>query len=313
MTEDQIKQLLKKYSEDTASPVERIQVEDWYAQLNLPGDEVSALRKSSIRKQMLRSIQSVMAGKPISKSFLSRQWIGVAASVTIVAALSIVFWKPNLKHQTSSTQLVVSTKSGERRKFSLSDGSVITLSPFASVSFPRRFNNVKRQIKLLEGEAFFSVAHDTERPFTVELPSNFKVSVLGTSFRIRYYNADSNMDVAVTTGKVAVIKKGKLLGTLTKDQKLQYNRLTGKFDIRADQHIHSVKIEFEGATLEQVIRRMEYVYTIEIQIQNRSLLGLKTTATFNSAQSPEEILGIIGSLHHIKIIPDKHHKTFKIY
>lgn len=312
MTEDQTKQLLEKYLQEKASPDERNQVEIWYAQLNVPGDEVSALRKSAIRKQMMRNIQSVIPGNAVSKPLFDRHWISIAASVMIVIALSLAFWLPNSYHQTSSAQLIVSTKSGEHRRITLSDGSEITLSPLATIKYARQFNESIRHIRLIEGEAFFKVAHDTKRPFTVELPSHLNVRVLGTSFLIRYCKAERNVEVAVATGKVAVSKKGKLLGTLTKDQKLRYNRFTGKFEIRADQHIRPVKIVFDAATLEQVIRRMEYVYTIKILLQNRSLAGLKTTATFSSAQSPAEILDIISSLHHIKVIPDKNHKTFKI-
>ncbi|MGE8381866.1 MAG: FecR domain-containing protein, partial [Sphingobacterium sp.] len=44
-----------------------------------------------------------------------------------------------------------------------------------------------------------------------------------------------------------------------------------------------------------------------------ALSTLKTTATFNSTQKPEEILDILCSLHQIKYSTTENHKIFKIH
>lgn len=313
MTEERSKQLLKKYLDGTAVPAEIKQVEDWYATLNTGKPDVPDARKNAIREQMLRNIQLAVDAKKIRKPLWNSHWLRIAAAIAVVVSMTLIVWKLNDRHSPASDFVTTSSKAGERLKINLSDGSVLTLEPMAKVSYPSRFTEDSRHVKLIEGEAFFSVSHDAERPFLVELPSNLSVQVLGTSFRIRSHQADEDVEVAVSTGKVAVNNEGKLLGLLTRNQHLKYNKLTGKSRIYRSENADPVEIAFNGATLFDVIERMEYVYNIEISLEDRSLSDLKCTATFNSSQRPEEILEIICSLHHIKASSDKNHKTFKIY
>jgi ferric-dicitrate binding protein FerR (iron transport regulator) len=313
MMEDKAKKLLEKYLEGTATPGEIKHIDDWYAELNAGKTDVPNVRKFAIREQMLQNVRSAVAAKKISRSLLSSHWLRIAAAIAVVTSVMFTLWKFNDRHDPASTWVTTSAKAGERLKIGPGDGSVITLEPLTRVSYPSRFGGDSRQIKLIEGEAFFSVSHDEARPFQVELPSDLHVKVLGTSFRIRSYQDKNQVEVAVATGKVAVNNKGKLVGMLTRNQQLLFNRLTGKSQIHVAKKGEPVMIAFNGATLDQVIQRMEYVYNIKISLEDRSLSGLKSTATFSSAQRPEEILDIICSLHRIRSISDKNHKTFKLY
>lgn len=313
MTEEEAKQLLQKYLDGEASTAEVKQIEDWYAQLNAPKHEVLEEQKLIIRKEILGNVRAAIAKKEIKKSFSATYWLKIAALVTIVCSISFVLWKQNIGDKTIPSQNIASTKLGERKKIRLTDGSEITLEPLAKIIYPNEFSKSSRKIKLVEGEAFFAIAHDEERPFHVELPSNLNVKVLGTSFRIRADIEKNDIEVAVATGKVAVSNNGKLIGKLVKNEVLKYSKTTGQSSIDVDKHINPVEIEFSGSTLIQVIKRIEYVYSVKISLNDKSISGLKSSATFNSAQRPDEILDIICSLHHLKFSSDKNHKTFKIY
>lgn len=314
MTEEEAKQLLQKYLDEKATTAEVKQIEDWYAQLNTPPKhEILEERKLLIREEILGNVKVAIAKKEIKKSFSTTYWLKIAAVVAIVFSISFALWKQNVGGKTPPSETIASTKLGERKKITLNDGSVITLEPLAKIIYPNTFNRSSRKIKLIEGEAFFSIAHEEERPFHVELPSNLNVKVLGTSFRIRADIAKNDIEVAVATGKVAVSNNGKLISKLIKNELLKYSKTTGQSSIHINKHINPVEIEFSGSTLSQVIQRIEYVYSVKISLIDKSLSGLKSTATFNSAQRPEEILDIICSLHHLKFTSDKNHKTFKIY
>lgn len=311
--EEEAKQLLQKYLDGKASIADVKQIEDWYAQLNAPKHEVLEERKLLIREEILGNVRAAIAKKEIKKSLLVTYWLKIAAVVAIVCSISFALWKQNVGDKTAPSQTIVSTKMGERKKITLNDGSEIKLEPLAKITYPNEFGKSARKIKLLEGEAFFSITHDEERPFHVELPSNLNVKVLGTSFRIRADIAKNDIEVAVATGKVAVSNNGKLISKLIKNEVLKYSKTTGRSSIHVDKHINPVEIEFSGSTLEQVIKRIEYLYSVKISLSDKSLSGLKSTAAFNSAQRPDEILDIICSLHHLKFSSDKNHKTFKIY
>jgi transmembrane sensor len=89
------------------------------------------------------------------------------------------------------------TGTGEQRTVQLSDGSTVYLGPRSAISVV--YSNERRQINLLQGEAFFDVAHDASRPFTVKA-QNTGTTDIGTAFDIRLNERDT--DIAVKQGLV---------------------------------------------------------------------------------------------------------------
>lgn len=71
----------------------------------------------------------------------------------------------------------------------------------ASSAIAIDFDADRRAIKLLRGQAFFEVASDPDRPFTVEA-GDIRVTALGTAFDVRL--GSSETDVTVTHNAVLV-------------------------------------------------------------------------------------------------------------
>ena len=84
----------------------------------------------------------------------------------------------------------------------LSDGSKVVLEPFSSLKYPNCFLKNQREV-VLKGEAFFDIARDTTKPFVVYANETI-TKVLGTSFTIKAFEGEKEVEVAVKTGKVAV-------------------------------------------------------------------------------------------------------------
>ncbi|OWK71789.1 FecR family protein [Pedobacter sp. AJM] len=313
MSEEKAKQLLEKYLDGAASSEECDQVTDWYNALGTNQEAPAGKQKAAISEEMFQKLRLAINHQETRKPFLLEHWINIAAAIAIVVSVTFWLWQQHTGHEIPNTQITASTQAGERKKIILSDGSEITLAPLAKITYPEKFLKNSRKVSIIEGEAFFSIAHDEKRPFQVKLPQHLNVSVLGTSFLIRAYHARKEVEVIVSTGKVAIKNEDKLLGTLTRNQKLSFNKTSGKSILNTVRDVRPVEINFNGTTLMQVVRRMEYLYHIKIQLHQTSLVNLKTTATFNSAQRPEEILDIICTLHHLKFSSHQNHQTFKIY
>lgn len=313
MTEEQAKELLQKYLNKQASPQEQKKVEEWYATLNQENIELAADRKAAIGEQMFVHLQTAIRQKPKhGKVFKLQSFIRIAAAVLIIITLGISIWKLNTPMKLEN-QVTVVTGSTERKHITLPDGSVVLLGPSAKLCYPKAFASNNRQISLKEGEAFFDIAHQEKRPFTVHTNSGIDIKVLGTSFKVKSYKASKQLEVAVVTGKVAVSNKQGKLGTLVKDEILTYDKSVGRAAIGKIKALAFIEFTFDGATLEQVISKLQYAYSIKILLNDGTLAKLKTTASFSSKQSPEEILDIICSLHHLKFNASKNHKTFNIY
>ena len=99
----------------------------------------------------------------------------------------------------------VQTARTEIKEISLPDGSTVWLNAGSTFEYPESFRGNNREVKLPDGEAFFSVQHDTGKPFIV-WSSGVKTQVLGTTFNVRSYDNLENIQVTVASGKVAVKK-----------------------------------------------------------------------------------------------------------
>lgn len=85
------------------------------------------------------------------------------------------------------------------RELRLPDGSQVSLA--AGSRLELAFSGDRRQVRLVQGEAFFDVAHDAARPFSVEAGDG-EVTVTGTAFDVRAEG--KAWEVAVARGSVRV-------------------------------------------------------------------------------------------------------------
>jgi len=312
MTEEQAKQLLQKYLDGNTEPAEARQVEEWYNLLQKEELHLPARQKADIGEEILFNLRMAMNGQIKTRKLFKRvMWWRVAALLAIVTSIGLVIWKLD-NAAPDNLQVVISTRANEQKTLLLSDGSEITLGPSARVVYPKQFTANSRRILLAEGEAFFAVAHEENRPFTVQVKSGLDVKVLGTSFRVSAYANHPKVKITVATGKVAISKQRQLLGTLVKGQQLEYNKSNGSTAIHQTKHEEYVRISFDGETLAEVAHKIGYIYGIKVVLADKAIEKLKCRAGFTSKQRPEEILDILCSLHHLRF-STKNHKTFKIY
>ncbi len=130
-------------------------------------------------------------------SRISRRWI-IAAGVAIVAVGAGLFgWMVRDNPQVEDVRFT--TAVGEQRTISLADGSTVILNTDSEVSI--RFSDDLRALNLVSGEAFFDVAKDVLRPFSVNVGDRY-ITAIGTEFNI--YRKTGETTVAVIEGTVAV-------------------------------------------------------------------------------------------------------------
>lgn len=108
---------------------------------------------------------------------------------------------------TSVTMLTASTPRGGTYQLVLSDGTKVWLNAGSKISFSSQFNGKQRKI-LLEGEAYFEVAHSKAKPFVVESEGQ-KVEVLGTHFNVNAYKDESEVKTTLLEGSVEVSSEAK--------------------------------------------------------------------------------------------------------
>ena len=132
-----------------------------------------------------------------------RRWLfpslalgGLAAAV---AAVALVFWSGHAPTPTTPEQQFA-TAAAQRHSLTLADGTHIDLSARTRVTIALGKN--ERRVQLAAGQAFFDVAKDSGKPFTVETPVG-SVLVTGTRFAVRA-DASTGLEVFVAEGQVRV-------------------------------------------------------------------------------------------------------------
>jgi len=88
----------------------------------------------------------------------------------------------------------------------LEDGTKITMNAASTLTFQVPFDAAKREVSL-EGEGYFDVAHQAQRPFTVHAGAA-NVEVLGTVFNVRNYASDGQVTTSLLSGRIALSKSG---------------------------------------------------------------------------------------------------------
>lgn len=117
---------------------------------------------------------------------------GLAAALVAAAVL----WRAN---EAMSLQATYVTAPADYRRVQFPDSSVAQLNGGTQVQV--KFTSRERLVSLEEGEAYFHVAKDAERPFVVRA-QGIRVIAVGTAFNVRV--GDAGVDVMVTEGVVRV-------------------------------------------------------------------------------------------------------------
>jgi transmembrane sensor len=140
----------------------------------------------------------LLAAAPASASATSRKilrWLG-PVGFAAAAALTVLIWRP---HHDTVAPLDPNAVQAKIVRRVLEDGSSIDLNHGADVAV--LYSATRRDIRLLRGEAHFTVVKNPERPFVVAV-GRVEVCAVGTAFNVNFRS--QAVEVLVTEGKVRV-------------------------------------------------------------------------------------------------------------
>jgi transmembrane sensor len=265
--------------------------------------------------------------------------LAIAASVLLVIGLG---WKlfsnnkvestvvQNTKEKTDSILFIVRHEvntTDKEKKVQLPDGSVIILADKGEITYREPFTN-RRDITLI-GKAYFRVAKDQTKPFTV-ISGDISTTALGTEFTVTTLKDQNRIIVRLYEGKVVVKpidkanKKFKNDVYLLPGQEFVYdNQLSGKKrafklnDAAAPEKILSEELHrdnpllpenaegswymFNNETLGQVFDQLAGLYNVQIIYDQKDVQDIYLTGKYDRSDSLEYILDQIGTLHNLKI------------
>jgi RNA polymerase sigma factor (sigma-70 family) len=151
--------------------------------------------ESAVKKHITQAMAELDAAFVTDEPRARSRTRTFAASILVLISASVAYFGTRSSVYTEH----YATDIAQQREVTLPDGSRMTLGARSSIDV--RFDDDRREVSLEEGEAFFSVTHDAERPFFVAVGNNV-VRVVGTEFDVRKGRAE--IRVGVLEGVVEV-------------------------------------------------------------------------------------------------------------
>ena len=231
-----------------------------------------------------------------------RSILRIAAAVVIVLSAGVLIY--NLNKPNNSTSLVYHEKIvplGQRMKIVLSDTTVIWLNSGSKLRYASNYNNVKREIYLDKGEAYFEVTHNPKKPFIVHV-GDVKTEVLGTAFNVEAYD-HQNVSVTVARGKVKVGDLDKDLAVLTMNDRLEYkNKSARTISVKAKDLTAWTQgsLILSNKTLEEAADIIGRWYNVKIKIENSQLKNCHFTASFLNREDIIQVMNVLSELNNLK-------------
>ncbi len=226
---------------------------------------------------------------------ISHNFLKMAASLVIIVALG--FAGIRVFDKVSNRVITVSTKlNSETRTIILSDGSEVTLNDNSTLSYPKRFGENSREVRLT-GEAFFDISRNASKPFIIHT-EKADVKVLGTSFNVNTSLSEDMLEVFVYTGLVQVsdgknpdynmiVEPGQIgrfeNNILVKQENTDKNYLAWK----------TKELFFKDAYLNDITKTLSKVYDVKIELADPKIGGCLYTST-NSTFVQEDLKDILN-------------------
>ena len=243
----------------------------------------------NLRKKLGWGNETVVRTLSLSKR---QMYFKVAAAVALIITFGVVAFemgeRNNAKMQAVSEVLVEkSTPKGTKLNFYLEDGTHIILNAESKVRFSSTYATDSNRNVYLEGEAYFEVAKDKIRPFTV-YTDNLSTVALGTAFNINAHPEENEVQISLIEGSVMVknsttdsdviLVPGKRLSA----DKTKNTFIQGEFDMKKVTSWKDGIIFLDKTGFDESIQILERWYGVNISVSNKPKTLLTCSGVFEN-------------------------------
>src|SRR5436190_22391247 len=183
------------------------------------------------------------------------------------------------------------TAPAQRMVIRLQDGTQVTIAPKSRVRYTADYGATHRDL-YLDGEAYFQVAPDSQRPLRVHTAGSLTED-LGTAFVVRAYADQIAIEVVVAEGRVALSRADTAAASRPPALVLEARDL-GRLDasgvatrrrgVDVERQLAWTRgvLAFDGAPLGDVVRTLGRWYNVDIRLADSALAARRLTASFQN-------------------------------
>lgn len=315
MDAKQFLKLLTGYLRNTLNASDRALLQQWYDSFDEEKREVPGLENESSEEQLKQELHSRIyrtirqPGRPVERKLIPFRRIAAAVTIIVIAGIAFrMLVKPGSHQQpiqlAQETYREISTGVRQVKRVQLPDSSIIHLNANSKIRIPHLFASTNRQVYLDEGEAFFEVAKDPDRPFLVNA-SSLIIKVLGTSFNVRSYRNLDHVTITVATGQVQVSDSLQKRNVLKANQQFTYNKLSTSSTVSAadpdrQESWKTGVVYLEKAGFNELALAMYNIYGIRLKSEHLHTNNFSYNLTIRSDRSLKETMDLICFIHNTK-------------
>lgn len=194
---------------------------------------------------------------------------------------------------------------GKRSTIVLSDGSKVWLNSGSRLIYAPIFNKKNREV-YLEGEGYFEVSKDKNRPFLVHT-DRFKIKVLGTKFNVQAFHDEQEYNTTLVEGKISLTKNSKFFSKekiIDPGQKATLNNQE-EFEIRELESTDNViawiygYLTFEQEDLISLAKRISRYYNVTIEVQTQEI-NSEFSGKLDMKESIDRVLDGLSTIYKTK-------------
>jgi transmembrane sensor len=223
--------------------------------------------------------------------------VGLAAALTLTDAA--------LRHQRGPMVASYSNAGAERQLVTLSDGSIVHLDVGASLDV--KMAKSARRLQLRSGRAFFEVAHDATRPFSVQAGDSRTVA-LGTRFEVEL--APQGVTVTLAEGSVAITPVANPAGwreVLKPGEQLQLaasggDRAKREIDAMAVVSWSQGRLVFKGTPLADALDEINRYAAVKLHLGDSSLASFPVGGSFVAGGDTEQVVAALAAILPLRAV-----------
>lgn len=292
------KETLYKYFSGLASDAEKEAIKNW-----LEEDQANhqiLLNERKFYDALLLADDSMFVQHSAPRFINIKKWMGMgvkwAAAVIIAFLASYTYFVSQVENYMDTAMNTVTVPYGQRVNLSLSDGTKVCLNAGTVFTYPSAFGKNTRNVEL-NGEAFFEVSSNKERPFIVHT-QDCDVQVLGTKFNVNAYKGEHNFTAALMEGRIRVqnnLNPKEVINIMPDMQvALEHGKL--KVDEIPDYDVYRWRdglVCFKELDFMQLLRKVEKYFGVNIKICSTTIRNHSFSGKFRISDGIDYILRVL--------------------
>lgn len=287
-----LQELLKKYSANTCSE------EEFNEFCNILHER----EQHQVLHQVLKEKWDATGQVAFKKQRNIYYWTSGVAAAVIIVLVSLFFFRNtsnDITNQPVASNEAITNETVSR--IVLSDGSTVMLREGSRLTQSGQFDGKTREVSL-EGEAFFDIASNPEKPFIIHT-GKIKTTVLGTAFSIKSLPNEPVVVVTVTRGKVKVEDEKKILAVLEADKQFVYDMTTKRTEektVNANKETSwkAHDLLFKNKSFAAIVQELSRIYEVDIMFETDTLKNKLITASIDDREPIEQVLNMLCVSQH---------------